>query len=124
MLLIKSVRPSDADVYVCEVNSDPALRSFHPLRGEWFRGVSVDREASSNYNLYSIYKSNNDKIGQRHCRGRNPFVLPPHLTSFHLLPPLQSRPYLVQRRAVLAPPVILTTISQQKVAPMAVVVVA
>lgn len=116
MLLIKSVRPSDADVYVCEVNSDPALRSFHPLRGEWFsRGVSVDKEASSNYNLYSIYKSNNDKIGQRHCRGRIPlYYLPiyhPHLTSCLPSSSPQSRPYLVRRGAVTAPPVILTTIS-------------
>lgn len=32
VLLIKNVNPDDTDVYVCEVNSDPMLRSFHPLR--------------------------------------------------------------------------------------------
>lgn len=32
VLLIKNVNLDDTDVYVCEVNSDPMLRSFHPLR--------------------------------------------------------------------------------------------
>lgn len=32
VLLIKSVKLSDTDVYVCEVNSDPVLRSFHTLQ--------------------------------------------------------------------------------------------
>ncbi|GAB0093957.1 Fibronectin type-III domain-containing protein [Sergentomyia squamirostris] len=32
VLLIRDARPTDTDVYVCEVNSDPVLRSFHPLR--------------------------------------------------------------------------------------------
>ena len=32
VLLIKNVKPEDSDVYVCEVNSDPPLKSFHPLR--------------------------------------------------------------------------------------------
>lgn len=33
VLLIRDAKPTDTDVYVCEVNSDPVLRSFHPLRG-------------------------------------------------------------------------------------------
>ncbi|XP_062560024.1 Ig-like and fibronectin type-III domain-containing protein 1 [Armigeres subalbatus] len=32
VLLIKDARQNDSDVYVCEVNSDPVVRSFHPLR--------------------------------------------------------------------------------------------
>uniref|UniRef100_A0A6B2EFR4 Putative receptor mediating netrin-dependent axon guidance n=1 Tax=Phlebotomus kandelakii TaxID=1109342 RepID=A0A6B2EFR4_9DIPT len=32
VLLIRDAKPTDTDVYVCEVNSDPVLRSFHPLR--------------------------------------------------------------------------------------------
>ncbi|KAL7051028.1 hypothetical protein ACKWTF_004301 [Chironomus riparius] len=32
VLLIKNVKPEDSDVYVCEVNSEPPLKSFHPLR--------------------------------------------------------------------------------------------
>ena len=35
VLLIKDTRPSDTDVYVCEVNSDPIIKSFHPLRGNF-----------------------------------------------------------------------------------------
>ncbi|XP_050094930.1 Ig-like and fibronectin type-III domain-containing protein 1 [Anopheles aquasalis] len=31
VLLIKETRLNDSDVYVCEVNSDPIVRSFHPL---------------------------------------------------------------------------------------------
>ncbi|XP_055384146.1 Ig-like and fibronectin type-III domain-containing protein 1 isoform X3 [Condylostylus longicornis] len=31
VLHIKDTKPSDTDVYVCEVNSDPVARSFHPL---------------------------------------------------------------------------------------------
>lgn len=34
VLLIKNTRPSDTDVYICEVNSDPIAKSFHPLKGE------------------------------------------------------------------------------------------
>lgn len=32
MLLIKNAQPSDTDLYVCEVNSDPPITSFHPLK--------------------------------------------------------------------------------------------
>lgn len=32
VLLIKNVKPEDSDVYVCEVNSSPVIKSFHPLR--------------------------------------------------------------------------------------------
>ncbi|XP_037031427.1 Ig-like and fibronectin type-III domain-containing protein 2 isoform X3 [Bradysia coprophila] len=32
VLLIKNTRPSDTDVYICEVNSDPIAKSFHPLK--------------------------------------------------------------------------------------------
>jgi hypothetical protein len=31
VLLIKDTKLTDADVYVCEVNSDPVISSFHPL---------------------------------------------------------------------------------------------
>lgn len=34
VLLIKETKPSDTDVYVCEVNSDPVVKSFHPLMGK------------------------------------------------------------------------------------------
>lgn len=33
VLAIKATRPSDTDLYVCEVNSDPPFKSFHPLKG-------------------------------------------------------------------------------------------
>lgn len=32
VLLIREVKPTDTDVYVCEINSDPVIQSFHPLR--------------------------------------------------------------------------------------------
>jgi hypothetical protein len=32
VLLIKNVKPEDSDVYVCEVNSSPKIKSFHSLR--------------------------------------------------------------------------------------------
>ncbi|EAA05182.4 AGAP011355-PA [Anopheles gambiae str. PEST] len=35
VLLIKETRLNDSDVYVCEVNSDPIVRSFHPLTGNY-----------------------------------------------------------------------------------------
>jgi len=49
VLLIKTVKPEDSDVYVCEVNSDPVIRSFHPLRikaknGTFYRNPSVTEE--------------------------------------------------------------------------------
>lgn len=34
VLLISDTKPSDTDLYVCEVNSDPAIKSFHSLKGE------------------------------------------------------------------------------------------
>lgn len=35
VLLIKDTKPSDTDLYVCEVNSDPPVKSFHPLKGKY-----------------------------------------------------------------------------------------
>jgi len=34
VLLIKSLKPSDSGAYICELNSDPVLRSIHILNGE------------------------------------------------------------------------------------------
>lgn len=52
VLLIKNVKPDDSDVYVCEVNSDPPLKSFHPLRikskdGKFTVNPSVPEEKDS-----------------------------------------------------------------------------
>ena len=49
VLLIKGVKPEDSDVYVCEVNSDPVIRSFHPLRikskdGKFYVNPSVTNQ--------------------------------------------------------------------------------
>lgn len=49
VLLIKNVKPEDSDVYVCEINSSPAIKSFHPLRikskdGSFFTNPSVTDE--------------------------------------------------------------------------------
>lgn len=49
VLLIKNVKPEDSDVYVCEVNSSPAIKSFHPLRiksknGTFYTNPSVYEE--------------------------------------------------------------------------------
>jgi hypothetical protein len=33
VLNIKSTKASDSGVYICEVNSDPIVRSFHKLSG-------------------------------------------------------------------------------------------
>jgi glutathione synthase/RimK-type ligase-like ATP-grasp enzyme len=33
--VIKDAKPSDSGIYVCEVNSNPILRSFHKLSGEY-----------------------------------------------------------------------------------------
>ncbi len=49
VLLIKNVKPEDSDVYVCEVNSSPKIRSFHPLRiksrnGTFHKNPSVTEE--------------------------------------------------------------------------------
>lgn len=32
VLLIRNIKGSDTDVYTCEVNSEPVIKSFHPLR--------------------------------------------------------------------------------------------
>ena len=34
VLVIRDVKASDAGIYVCEVNSNPILRSFHTLEGK------------------------------------------------------------------------------------------
>lgn len=34
VLLIKDTKPTDTGLYVCEVNSDPPFKSFHPLKGK------------------------------------------------------------------------------------------
>lgn len=49
VLLIKNVKPEDSDVYVCEVNSEPVIRSFHPLRiksknGTFYKNPSVTED--------------------------------------------------------------------------------
>lgn len=35
VLVIKNSKPSDSGIYVCEVNSNPIVRSFHKLSGEY-----------------------------------------------------------------------------------------
>lgn len=50
VLLIKSVKPEDTDVYVCEVNSEPVIRSFHPLRiksknGTFYSHAAMDKKS-------------------------------------------------------------------------------
>jgi DB module/Fibronectin type III domain len=52
VLLIKAVKPEDTDVYVCEVNSEPVIRSFHTLRiraknGTFYRNPSVTDKKDS-----------------------------------------------------------------------------
>lgn len=34
VLLITDTKPTDSDLYVCELNSDPPIKSFHSLRGK------------------------------------------------------------------------------------------
>lgn len=34
VLLITDTKPMDSDLYVCELNSDPPIKSFHSLRGK------------------------------------------------------------------------------------------
>lgn len=43
VLLITDTQPSDSDLYVCEVNTDPAIRSFHGLKGNcnWVCAIDV-----------------------------------------------------------------------------------
>lgn len=53
VLLIKNIKPSDTDVYVCEVNSDPVIQSFHPLRiksknGTFYSNPSVTETKTTN----------------------------------------------------------------------------
>lgn len=33
VLVIRNSKPSDSGIYVCEVNSNPIVRSFHKLSG-------------------------------------------------------------------------------------------
>lgn len=55
VLLIKNVKPDDTDVYVCEVNSDPMLRSFHPLRVKSKSIKSTDNDTSSEATNGTMY---------------------------------------------------------------------
>lgn len=52
MLAIKETRPSDTDLYVCEVNSEPPFKSFHPLKGNNFASYFVE---STFVHLYSPF---------------------------------------------------------------------
>ena len=36
VLVIKAARPMDSGTYICEINSNPILRSFHSLFGTLF----------------------------------------------------------------------------------------
>lgn len=51
VLAIKATRPSDTDLYVCEVNSEPPFKSFHPLKGNSF---AVNSIASANIHIFLI----------------------------------------------------------------------
>lgn len=33
VLLIQDTKPSDSNLYVCEVNTNPPVKSFHQLKG-------------------------------------------------------------------------------------------
>lgn len=106
VLLIKNVRPSDTDVYVCEVNSDPALRSFHPLKGE---SVSRTCIILSNIGVSSGVNAFYESARNTYFTLISTLFSPPFIS-----PPKQSRPYLVEKelRTVAPRPVILI-ISQQ-----------
>lgn len=41
VLLITDTKPSDSDLYICEVNSDPPIKSFHSLKGTTNDSISV-----------------------------------------------------------------------------------
>lgn len=42
VLVIKNSKPSDSGIYVCEVNSNPIVRSFHKLSGKFFNTRTVN----------------------------------------------------------------------------------
>lgn len=69
VLAIKNTRPSDTDLYVCEVNSEPPFKSFHPLKGN-FEANSV---SSAKFYLSSICsesaKCNNENVLNDECDG-------------------------------------------------------
>lgn len=47
VLVIKNSKPSDSGIYVCEVNSNPIVRSFHKLSGKYLPCITV-------YNLFCL----------------------------------------------------------------------
>lgn len=70
VLLIKNVKPDDSDVYVCEVNSSPVIKSYHPLRiksknGTFYTNPSVTDEKQPNDSI-ELSPPNIDSNSQYH----------------------------------------------------------
>ncbi|XP_039449778.1 Ig-like and fibronectin type-III domain-containing protein 1 isoform X2 [Culex pipiens pallens] len=57
VLLIKEARLNDTDVYVCEVNSDPVVQSFHPLRVKKAKKAHTTESSSTSESTTSGNKS-------------------------------------------------------------------
>jgi len=46
VLLIKTLKPNDSGAYICELNSDPVLRSIHILTGEYRQKIDTLEETT------------------------------------------------------------------------------
>ncbi|XP_055528945.1 Ig-like and fibronectin type-III domain-containing protein 1 [Wyeomyia smithii] len=62
VLLIKDARLNDTDVYVCEVNSDPVVRSFHPLRVKKSKKAGTTESSSTSESSTSGDKTNAEEL--------------------------------------------------------------
>lgn len=40
VLLITDTKPTDTDLYICEVNSNPPIKSFHSLKGDIYAHIN------------------------------------------------------------------------------------
>lgn len=58
VLLIKNVTVNDTDMYVCEVNSDPVLKSFHPLQVKSKKSPKTMEDTNSETNTSSADNPN------------------------------------------------------------------
>jgi DB module/Fibronectin type III domain/Immunoglobulin domain len=71
VLLIKNVKPDDSDVYVCEVNSSPVIKSYHPLRiksknGTFYTNPSITDEKQPSSDSIELSPPNIDSESQYH----------------------------------------------------------